>query len=596
LDYIETSSVLIEKPSGELLQGQKISGTFTAQANNLGLVAVRFFNFNRINSDVVTFRLKNSDGSTYYENSYSTNQFLPNNLFTFGFPVISDSVNKEYSFEVESQKGIAGDAITLSTTEPAVMLRHTYDKQVIKNDPKIALEFLLKKIANEQTFKFDISFSKHVTKVLLILAGYFLLATFYSKKVTTVIAKSLTKKNILKLQKKIITHNRKRTLKKVTQIIDEFFLLNKNRNFPQLDGLRAWAVIMVVMSHMAAPLGELLNSATASERAKFFYTLVNNFPLVGISGGSAGVDLFFMLSAFLIYMTIIHKKPTVLGFLHQRLSRLLPAHLAVLVPFMGGFSLLALIVNIFFLAEFFPRLPNGNVLTWTMSYELLFYVVAAWWFIVKRENRFIQSWKFFFIFSLCIYLTQFVLPQMFAVFDSKYIDVSRFMAFLFGIALGKLYFSQPKLWKKLEKYFYTATIPGIILISIHRYSWLSLVFYKTWGQAGVLLCYLILDIGIFLLIGSMLVTKDHFFKRLFALRLLRVIGVVSYSLYLNHLFWAFPIAKGLSSHLPTGMTRMTTFISAAFLISFVIAVFLFHYLEKPYFLRKRIITNKSAKA
>ena len=194
LDYIETSIVLVEKSSGELLQGQKISGTFTAQANNLGLVAVRFFNFNRINSDIVTFRLKRSDGSTYYENSYSTNQFLPNNLFTFGFPIISDSVNKKYSFEVESQKGTVGDAITLSTTEPAVMLRHTYDKQAIKHDPKIALEFLLKKIANEQTFKFDISFSKHVTKVVIILIVYFLLAIFYSKKVTTAIAKSLTKK------------------------------------------------------------------------------------------------------------------------------------------------------------------------------------------------------------------------------------------------------------------------------------------------------------------------------------------------------------------------------------------------------------------
>jgi peptidoglycan/LPS O-acetylase OafA/YrhL len=95
------------------------------------------------------------------------------------------------------------------------------------------------------------------------------------------------------------------------------------------------------------------------------------------------------------------------------------------------------------------------------------------------------------------------------------------------------------------------------------------------------------------LIASLLVTKDHFFKRLFAMRLLRIIGVVSYSLYLNHLFWAFPIAKGLSSHLPTTMIRMTTFIVVAFVVSFLIAVFLFHYLEKPYFLRKKITTNKA---
>jgi hypothetical protein len=185
-DLSDTS--LNQKTFNELLKGQRITGGFTASENYLGQVLVRFYNYNRINKDSVDFRLKEKGQSAwYYEHTYKTDQFLPNNLFTFGFPPITDSKGKSYEFEIESVQGQPEDAVTLSQKRPLLALEYQYPKSLIIKNPSKAMEFAQGKIT---TFNFSRDFLVNLITyidfmTLIVFLEYLLLTSLnrYSLKV-----------------------------------------------------------------------------------------------------------------------------------------------------------------------------------------------------------------------------------------------------------------------------------------------------------------------------------------------------------------------------------------------------------------------------
>ncbi len=115
-------SVLLEKKSipeisyhrNELLSGQIVTGQFRAAQDNLGMVLIKFDTFNRINNDILVFRIRSADQKGwYYQADYLVDQFQDQSYFTFGFPIISDSKNVLYVWEVESKKGRVGDGVAV---------------------------------------------------------------------------------------------------------------------------------------------------------------------------------------------------------------------------------------------------------------------------------------------------------------------------------------------------------------------------------------------------------------------------------------------------------------------------------------------------
>jgi peptidoglycan/LPS O-acetylase OafA/YrhL len=77
---------------------------------------------------------------------------------------------------------------------------------------------------------------------------------------------------------------------------------------PEIDGLRAVAVASVILFHAG---------------------------LAGVPGGFIGVDIFFVISGFLITSIILRELSdgtfTLLGFYERRVRRILPALFAVLI-------------------------------------------------------------------------------------------------------------------------------------------------------------------------------------------------------------------------------------------------------------------------
>lgn len=133
--------VFIDPKTTELIKGEKIKGKFYAQADNLGIVLIRFYNYKGGNplQDKVVFRIKREgENKWYYENTYGINQFQQEQYFTFGFPKILQSEGKIYSFEIESLSGEKTvDATSLSKKHPRFASSYQFSKNDLKNLDKL---------------------------------------------------------------------------------------------------------------------------------------------------------------------------------------------------------------------------------------------------------------------------------------------------------------------------------------------------------------------------------------------------------------------------------------------------------------------------
>jgi peptidoglycan/LPS O-acetylase OafA/YrhL len=163
-----------------------------------------------------------------------------------------------------------------------------------------------------------------------------------------------------------------------------------NRVLP-MEGLRGIAILLVFCAHYYDIIWRDLQGG--SDVSSSFFSRLGQ----GMMGaGATGVDLFFVLSGFLIYGAV--RKPTVnlRRFLTRRIQRIYPPFLAVfllylaLSPFLHVLhdssaryanripptwqsSLMYMVGNALFLPGVFPIKPIMSV-AWSLSYEWFFYL------------------------------------------------------------------------------------------------------------------------------------------------------------------------------------------------------------------------------
>ena len=146
ITYNHGKEELVKWSKKELLKGQSITGEFKAKENYLGILSFRFHTFERINDDFVFFKIKqHGQKSWFYKNLYKVDQFQPDDFFTFGFPIISNSENKTFDFSIQSTAGKKGDAIAASDMNPVFATKYQFPKGLIIRDPAFGIGFLIKK-------------------------------------------------------------------------------------------------------------------------------------------------------------------------------------------------------------------------------------------------------------------------------------------------------------------------------------------------------------------------------------------------------------------------------------------------------------------
>ena len=148
--------------------------------------------------------------------------------------------------------------------------------------------------------------------------------------------------------------------------------MERNRN---IDIVRALSILLIVVYHIYAITNvKLIN---------------NNFKLFLQYGGEYGVTVFFMISGFSIYKSLVRRKDNFKykTFIKDRLKRILPQYyisLIILIIFTGGtvvlFSkaqLLNLLSHIFVMHEFFYKYQGAiSEVAWTLTPIFCFYLFA----------------------------------------------------------------------------------------------------------------------------------------------------------------------------------------------------------------------------
>lgn len=144
-----SQEITIQRSNSErkvLLEGDVLSADFKAEYINLGKISVRFFNFHRDSNDELEFRLRTSDSDEWlYKANYNTNQFLPDEYFSFGFPVDSLSQGKSYRIEIESLRGATESGIALSKITPQAVAVSEFSKKFLLSRSDNLLYFLKNK-------------------------------------------------------------------------------------------------------------------------------------------------------------------------------------------------------------------------------------------------------------------------------------------------------------------------------------------------------------------------------------------------------------------------------------------------------------------
>tara|TARA_A100001011_G_C14309259_1_gene844737 strand:- start:894 stop:2939 length:2046 start_codon:yes stop_codon:yes gene_type:complete len=337
--------------------------------------------------------------------------------------------------------------------------------------------------------------------------------------------------------------------------------------FQELDSLRALAVIFVIIFHAELKI----------------------YNHIFLSGGFIGVDIFFVLSGYLIgkiiYEDLYLKKFNLIRFFERRARRIVPNLLFVIMfSFLGAWLLLdqASYINFlksllsaisFFSNNYFWNISQsynaGNSLfipllhTWSLSVEAQFYLLfpLVLIFLTIFTKRYFLTYLFIIASLSFIYS---IVKEYNISFSYFYSSASRAWEFLFGFITYLV--SKKKFdFKILTNEF--LVFMGIILIIIP-----SLVLNKYTKFMPIYLLFPIFGTSLIILF----IRKTIFFKKIFKFKPFVFIGLISYSLYLWHFpFFAFARISGLFSN---NILLQASLV----LIIFILSILSFYFIEKPF--------------
>ena len=380
------------------------------------------------------------------------------------------------------------------------------------------------------------------------------------------------------------------------QLFKSYFSPVMGQRFQEFDGLRAWAILMVFGVHWLGPYAAVQYYGGPTHMLGLSF-------LRFLNAGHIGVDLFFVLSGFLIFYVLTSQPVGLAKFIQKRFQRLLPAHWFVvfllLVVFHQNFSELSwntifhVLLNLFFLNQFIAGVPALSFVSWSLSYEFVFYIFL--WFCVTAFNKnktWDRLWAWILV-LLFLYSLQIMLPKYFGN-PYKYLDMARGAAFFWGVFLGRLYFYEKTLWDYCQKYcvkYSVLAMVGIVLLQ---------VFWSMPGHAqrliehrgNLMAYYLILHALMTVLVGAMLSSQPQFLKKVFSFWPLRMLGLTSYSFYLVHGVLAIPISAYFLKWMSGSFLKILVHGLLALVLSFFLSILSYHFWERPYFLRKKQAQKK----
>ena len=296
---------------------------------------------------------------------------------------------------------------------------------------------------------------------------------------------------------------------------------------PELDGIRFFALLSVVMYHVYKHYFEKNVSAGTHDNSVFIFAhaVMGNF--------SRGLELFFAISGFILAVPFasfyIKKtgKPRLIEYFLRRVTRLEPPYILSLILFFilnyvtHHNSLEELVPH--FIASFFychnivypGILPLINGVTWSLEVEVQFYILApllAYIFIFRDKLK-----RRFLLIGLIIFFIVLNNTVHFGV-----VTILNYFHFFFIGFLIADYYVEGDFNSLLKTNLFFEFLIGVVF--------LAGLFYFPNGKAGGF----ILPLSIFFFVYMCLFSR--FWKAVANIKTLTVIGGMCYSVYLLHVY------------------------------------------------------------
>ncbi len=337
-------------------------------------------------------------------------------------------------------------------------------------------------------------------------------------------------------------------------------------HIPSLDGIRALSFMLVFVAH--AGLGAIVP-------------------------GGFGVTIFFFLSGYLIttLLRLEHSRTShnsLRDFYLRRLFRIFPPFYTVLalalsltalgllpeaLHFGSVLSQLAHATNYYFIFQDERGFPSGTVVYWSLAVEEHFYLVFPWIFILLQRGFPEQPRRqAFVLLALCALALCWRFILVFA-YDARMERIymgsdTRVDSILFGCVLALLGNPMFDPWRGSKALWTKALLPagfGLLILSLtYRAAW----FRET-------LRYSLQGLGLIPLFVVAIRYPEWGPVRLLNMRLVKRVGLLSYSLYLSHDV----ILSALHHRLPSIGPVLSGVL--AFGLSLLVANAVLHWVERP---------------
>jgi peptidoglycan/LPS O-acetylase OafA/YrhL len=351
-------------------------------------------------------------------------------------------------------------------------------------------------------------------------------------------------------------------------------IINKKRII-EIDFLRGVAILLVLFHH--------------SKIANIF----SNF-------GWVGVDLFFVLSGFLVsgilYSEIIStNKLNFIRFLVRRSFKIYPSFYLFLIVTVfiklyfirkgynnQQFELTQLFSEIFFTQNYITPIWNH---TWSLAVEEHFYIILIILFVIAFKTRLIfdrlKMRSFFFILLLlCNILRIFIVYSEDLTLNRNYYPTHiRIDSLFFGVLLADLYyFDNKKFVLFISKWKYYLTSLSIILL-------LPLFFFSRYSvlinTIGYSLFYLSFGIVLSLFITYHIQSILQGWIKNYLFHSISYIGFFSYSIYLWHMIVVDYILPFIQHNFYVNTTPLWIFLISQILLSLLLGIFFAKIVEMP---------------
>lgn len=342
----------------------------------------------------------------------------------------------------------------------------------------------------------------------------------------------------------------------------------EGQNVRPMEGLRGFAVLLVFLVHYVA----LVKPWIAGE----FATLTLTTALHKI--GNTGVDLFFVLSGYLIYGSLIARPQKFARFISRRVERIYPVFIAVFaiyvvlsfafpaenkIPSSAYEGFLYLAQNFLLLPGLFPIQPMITV-AWSLSYEMFYYLVIPLVIVMFGLRDRSAIWRV--IFFLIVAATT-------LIYCAAYGGPVKLIMFLSGVLLHEAF--------KMRSVPTPNSIVGLLSLTLGLLSTLLPVA----DVSGALLKNSILFASFFVLCLACFRDPSAWLAKAFSWAPLRWLGNMSYSYYLLHGlvlkagFFAFAMVLPITNY---GPWLFWALLPPMFALTLAPCAALFLVVERPY--------------